>query len=93
MRNIEQHASETVNKVLVGNKCDMDDKRVIPTARGQALADEFGIPFFETSAKAGPAAVGRSPFQLIVPALTRRILYLPRLIVFPYTLGASSTLA
>jgi Ras-related protein Rab-8A len=52
MRNIEQHASETVNKILVGNKCDMDDKRVIPTARGQALADEFGIPFFETSAKA-----------------------------------------
>jgi Ras-related protein Rab-8A len=27
------------------------DVQVIDTARGQALADEFGIKFFETSAK------------------------------------------
>lgn len=52
MRNIEQHASSNVNKILIGNKCDVkEDKRVISKARGQALADEFGIPFFETSAK------------------------------------------
>ncbi|CAN0910857.1 Ras-related protein RABE1c [Linum grandiflorum] len=52
IRNIEQHASDNVNKVLVGNKADMDDsKRAVPTAKGQALADEYGIKFFETSAK------------------------------------------
>ncbi|KAK9845901.1 hypothetical protein WJX81_005561 [Elliptochloris bilobata] len=52
MRNIEQHASDSVNKVLVGNKCDMDEgKRAVPYSKGQALADEFGIQFFETSAK------------------------------------------
>lgn len=52
IRNIEQHASDNVNKILVGNKADMDEsKRAVPTARGQALADEFGIKFFETSAK------------------------------------------
>ena len=52
MRNIEQYASDGINKVLVGNKCDMDEsKRAVPTSRGQALADEFGIRFFETSAK------------------------------------------
>ncbi|KAG2484783.1 hypothetical protein HYH03_016436 [Edaphochlamys debaryana] len=52
MRNIEQHASDNVNKILVGNKLDLgDDKRVVSTARGQALADEFGFRFFETSAK------------------------------------------
>eukprot|EP00899_Mesostigma_viride_P009616 jgi/Mesvir1/18656/Mv17156-RA.1 len=51
IRNIEQHASDSVNKILVGNKCDMEDKRQVPTSRGQALADEFGIQFFETSAK------------------------------------------
>ena len=39
-------------QVLVGNKCDMDEsKRVVPYSKGQALADEFGIQFFETSAK------------------------------------------
>jgi len=51
IRNIEQHASENINKVLVGNKCDLMDKRIIDTQRGQSLADEFKIPFFETSAK------------------------------------------
>lgn len=28
IRNIEQHASEGVNKILIGNKCDMLDKKV-----------------------------------------------------------------
>ncbi|WZZ17397.1 hypothetical protein YC2023_110486 [Brassica napus] len=60
IRNIEQHASDNVNKILVGNKADMDEsKRVslslsltaVPKAKGQALADEYGIKFFETSAK------------------------------------------
>ncbi|XP_022561826.2 ras-related protein RABE1c isoform X1 [Brassica napus] len=52
IRNIEQHASENVNKILVGNKADMDEsKRAVPTSKGQALADEYGIKFFETSAK------------------------------------------
>eukprot|EP00741_Cyanophora_paradoxa_P006104 tig00000983_g5919.t1 len=51
IRNIDQHASENVNKILIGNKCDMADKRVVDTARGQALADEYRMKFFETSAK------------------------------------------
>ena len=96
IRNIEQHASDNVNKILVGNKADMDEsKRVwtmkyisfwgisdvawlqivlrilwpakqiihlllnhtficlqaVPTAKGQALADEYGIKFFETVSK------------------------------------------
>lgn len=50
--NIEQHASEGVNKILIGNKCDMEDKRAITTEQGQALANELGIRFMETSAKA-----------------------------------------
>ncbi|KAI9363965.1 P-loop containing nucleoside triphosphate hydrolase protein [Zopfochytrium polystomum] len=40
-----------VNKILVGNKCDMLDKKVISKEQGQALADEYGIKFLETSAK------------------------------------------
>ncbi|KAF8086260.1 hypothetical protein N665_0630s0011 [Sinapis alba] len=52
MKNIEQNASDSVNKILVGNKADMDEsKRAVPTSKGQALADEYGIKFFETSAK------------------------------------------
>jgi len=51
IRNIEQHATESVNKILIGNKCDMVDKKVIDYERGKALADEYGIKFLETSAK------------------------------------------
>jgi len=52
MRNIEQHATESVNKMLLGNKCDVPpEQRVVDKNRGQALADEFGMKFLETSAK------------------------------------------
>ena len=37
--------------MIMGNKCDMEDKRVIPTERGQEVAKHHGIPFIETSAK------------------------------------------
>jgi GTPase SAR1 family protein len=48
---VEQHATEGVNKILIGNKCDWEDKRVVSTEQGQQLADELGIPFLEVSAK------------------------------------------
>lgn len=50
--NVEQHATEGVNKILIGNKCDWEEKRAVSTEQGQALADELGIPFMEVSAKA-----------------------------------------
>ena len=49
--NIEQHASEGVNKILIGNKSDWMDKRAVTEEQGRELADELGIRFMETSAK------------------------------------------
>ncbi|KMU76990.1 GTP-binding protein SAS1 [Coccidioides immitis RMSCC 3703] len=49
--NVEQHASEGVHKMLIGNKCDWEEKRAVSTEQGQQLADELGIPFLEVSAK------------------------------------------
>jgi len=51
IRNIDQHASEQVNKMLLGNKCDIVEKKTIDTEKGKALAEEYGIKFLETSAK------------------------------------------
>jgi Ras-related protein Rab-8A len=48
---IQQHADVHVNKILVGNKCDMLDEKVVSTEEGQKLATEFGMEFWETSAK------------------------------------------
>ncbi|XP_010288686.1 PREDICTED: ras-related protein Rab-10 [Phaethon lepturus] len=52
LRNIDEHANEDVERMLLGNKCDMEDKRVVPKAKGEQIAREHGIRFFETSAKA-----------------------------------------
>ncbi|KAJ1673269.1 GTP-binding protein, partial [Spiromyces aspiralis] len=49
--NVEQHASEGVNRILIGNKCDEVNKRVVTTEQGQMLAAEYGLKFLETSAK------------------------------------------
>eukprot|EP00461_Guttulinopsis_vulgaris_P000388 UN00388 len=51
IRNIEQHASQSVSKILVGNKSDMDQDKQVETARAQRLADEYNIQLFEASAK------------------------------------------
>lgn len=52
IRNIEEHASADVEKMVLGNKCDMNDKRQVSRERGEQLAIEYGIKFMETSAKA-----------------------------------------
>ncbi|EFC49341.1 rab family small GTPase [Naegleria gruberi] len=51
MKNIEEHAADNVNKMLIGNKCDLIEKKIVETERGQSLAKSYGIPFMETSAK------------------------------------------
>lgn len=51
IRNIEQHAAQNVDKVLIGNKCDMEADKQVDTGRAQRLADEYGVQLFEASAK------------------------------------------
>eukprot|EP00042_Codosiga_hollandica_P032604 m.209947 g.209947 ORF g.209947 m.209947 type:complete len:204 (-) comp53954_c0_seq5:369-980(-) len=51
MRNIEQHATDDVVKMILANKCDMEEKRVVTQEQGRKLASEFGVRFYETSAK------------------------------------------
>ena len=50
MSNIMQHADADVNKILIGNKCDLHLRRAVTYAEGEALAKEYKIPFYETSA-------------------------------------------
>jgi Ras-related protein Rab-1A len=48
---IEKNASKNVLKVLIGNKTDLEDKRVITYNQGKEFADTYGLKFIETSAK------------------------------------------
>lgn len=38
--------------ILVGNKCDLEDERVVGKDQGHNLARQFNSAFLETSAKA-----------------------------------------
>ena len=49
---IEKYSQAGVCKILVGNKCDMLDKRQVTEDEGREFAAQFGMPFLETSAKA-----------------------------------------
>ena len=35
-----QNANEDVVKMIIGNKCDMDDKRVISAEKGQEVSEK-----------------------------------------------------
>jgi Ras-related protein Rab-8A len=48
---IQTNADVNVNTILVGNKCDMVEQRVVSRDEGEALAKEYNIHFVETSAK------------------------------------------
>jgi small GTP-binding protein len=46
-------ASPNISLILVGNKIDLEDKRVISRDDGEKKAEKLGIPYIETSAKTG----------------------------------------
>lgn len=48
---IQQYSWDNAQVILVGNKCDMEDERVVSTKRGKQLADQLRLEFFESSAK------------------------------------------
>lgn len=49
-KNIFRFASEGVLKILVGNKCDLEEQRQVTSLQGKTLANQYNISFFETSA-------------------------------------------
>ncbi|XP_062317562.1 ras-related protein Rab-8B-like isoform X1 [Osmerus eperlanus] len=51
IRNIEEHASSDVEMMILGNKCDMTERRQVSKDRGEKVAIDFGVKFLETSAK------------------------------------------
>lgn len=58
---------DEVPMVLVGNKCDLTDQRVISTEQGQELANKFNSAFLEASAKT------KTNVDLIFNTLIRQI--------------------
>jgi small GTP-binding protein len=51
LQEIDRYASESVNKLLVGNKSDLTAKKAVEYTKAKEYADSLNIPFLETSAK------------------------------------------
>jgi len=51
LHEIDRYACEGVNKLLVGNKCDLTTKKQVEYNAAKEFADSLTIPFLETSAK------------------------------------------
>ncbi|XP_054021087.1 ras-related protein Rab-3B isoform X1 [Melanerpes formicivorus] len=48
---IKTYSWDNAQVILVGNKCDMEDERIVPVEKGKHLADQLGFDYFEASAK------------------------------------------
>jgi len=51
LREVRQHASDDATVLLIGNKCDLVERRLVTTDDAKKLADDLNLPFLETSAK------------------------------------------
>mmetsp|Transcript_84034 Transcript_84034/g.162158 ORF Transcript_84034/g.162158 Transcript_84034/m.162158 type:complete len:203 (+) Transcript_84034:73-681(+) len=71
VQEIEKYAADGVNKLLVGNKCDLSSKKVVSYDEAKDLADELGIQFMETSAKNSHNV--ESAFQTMAKDIKQRV--------------------
>lgn len=53
LQEIEHQTEKGVVKVLVGNKTDLDEHRVVTYEEAIQLSTQHGLKYFETSAKTG----------------------------------------
>ena len=60
---IEKNANKNVYKLLIGNKCDLEDKRQVSFQEGKDFAESNGMKFIETSAKT--ASKVQEAFELL----------------------------
>ncbi|KAL2483821.1 ras-related protein RABB1c [Forsythia ovata] len=51
LEDARQHAIPNMTIMLIGNKCDLENRRVISTEEGEQFAKEHGLIFVEASAK------------------------------------------
>ncbi|KAF4021797.1 hypothetical protein G4228_013853 [Cervus hanglu yarkandensis] len=64
---IKTYSWDNAQVILVGNKCDMEEERVVPTEKGRLLAEQLGFDFFEASAKENISV--RQAFERLVDAI------------------------
>ena len=51
LKEAKSYSSSDISITIVGNKCDLENKRQVSIDEGQRIAKEYGLMFIETSAK------------------------------------------
>lgn len=72
MSEVDKFASESAIKVIVGNKCDADDKRKVTFEEGKDLAAHYNVKFIETSAKNSRNVI--EAFQLLAREIKGKVM-------------------
>jgi Ras-related protein Rab-1A len=77
LSDIEPFLTEGERKImiLVGNKADLIEERKVTVEDARKNADEFGIPYVETSAKNGSSV--ESVYHTISSMASRKLLFQP----------------
>ena len=71
MTQIQSNAPNNVEKILLSTKNDLADERNISTEEGKALAQKFGIPFIEVSAKTSHNV--NESFEILVKKIHQKL--------------------
>ena len=64
MEKISAHSDTTVARMLVGNKCDLENIREVTLEEGKSLAEAEGLFFIETSALDSTNV--RTAFEMVI---------------------------
>ncbi|GAA6089150.1 ras-related protein Rab-3A-like [Tachysurus ichikawai] len=68
---IKTYSWENAQVLLVGNKCDLEEVRVITVNRGRELSQQLGLGFLETSAKENVNV--KQTFECLVDLICERM--------------------
>ena len=88
---VKKHAPENAAIVIVCNKVDLVDQRIISKEEGEQLASKFGVEHFEVSAKTNIGI--NEAFQRVAELAVKKfiIYYLFTQLTFHFDLLTSST--
>ena len=70
---IKKNVDHDIELLLIGNKIDLVEERMIPPQEGENLSKEFNFPFIETSAKTGKN-VNQAFFNIINKIVNKMII-------------------
>ncbi|KAI5622246.1 ras-related protein Rab-3A, partial [Silurus asotus] len=68
---IKTYSWENAQVLLVGNKCDLEEERIITVDRGRELSQQLGLGFLEASAKANMNV--KQTFECLVDLICERM--------------------